>query len=100
MAKTHNYDSVLGKPIPSARVPWFVILCLIAAIVLVYLGFLRSPAKLLGPPIPRNEYLHVQKEVPPPAAQPGLTIQPAPTAIPPTAPHANPTDDGEGTNEQ
>ncbi len=86
MAKKHYQDSVLGKPIPSAKVPWFVILCLIAALVLVYMGFLRTPQKLLGPPIPHNEYLRVQQTMSSPVVRPTGTPPPAPSTVPPTAP--------------
>ena len=86
MSKKRYADSVLGKPIPSAKVPWFVILCLLAALVLVYMGFLRTPSKLLGPPIPRNEYLRLQQTAPSSAVQPPVTIPqpPGPAHLPPT----------------
>ncbi len=70
MAKHHN-DQMLIKPLPDPRVPWFVIICLLAALVLVYLGFLREPNKLIGPLLPKNGYSVFLKQPPaPPAAQP------------------------------
>lgn len=80
MAK-HQRDSLLSKPVPSAKVPWFIILCLIAALVLVYMGFLRPANKLLGPPIQPNRYQVYMKPAP-------LLRVPAPVtpAAPPVAP--------------
>lgn len=46
---------------PSATIPWLVILFLAASIVLVYMGFLRGPDKLLGPPLPKNEFIRHMK---------------------------------------
>lgn len=85
MAKKRYNDSLLGKSVPSAKVPWCIILCLLAAIVLVYMGFLRSPAKLLGPPIHQNEYLRVMHSVPLSAPSPA----PAPPSALPLTPAGN-----------
>jgi len=62
-------------------------LCLIAGIVLVYLGFLRSPQELLGPPIHQNDYLREMTAAPPPPrpvtpVQPAVPSAPAPSSQP------------------
>jgi hypothetical protein len=66
MPKRNTDDNIMMHPLPSARVPWLVILFLIACLVLAYLGFLRPPGKLLGPPLPENEYLQYVRPARPP----------------------------------
>ena len=90
MVKKH--DDVTIKPLPSPTTPWLVILCLLAGIALMYLGFLRPAERLLGTPLHRNEYL---QQLTPPKAQaapppvPPAPAQPdAPTT--PTTPAATP----------
>jgi hypothetical protein len=79
MAKRNADDNIMMRPLPSARVPWLVIFVLIACIVLVYLGFLRPPDKLLGPPLPENEYLqYVQPKKPPSPIPPNTARQVTP----------------------
>ena len=74
-------ESLVTRPLPSAKVPWLMILCLIACIVLVYMGFLREPDKLLGPSLAKNEYLPLMTAPPPAPAQPAIVYgPPAPTA--------------------
>ena len=96
----HNADdNIMMRPPPSTRVPWLVILFLIACLVLVYLGFLRPQDKLLGPPLPENSYLQYVKPkkraMPAPAAAaapnptahaPGAAGTPAAPAVPVTGP--------------
>jgi hypothetical protein len=69
---------VVTKPLPGIRLPMLAVLLLLAAVIIVYLVFLRDPAKLFGTPIPPNSYEEqmkgpkpkapVLKAVPPPAA--------------------------------
>ncbi len=66
-------NSVLNKPLPSTSVPWLVILCLLAAIVLVFLFFLRPADKLLGKPLPQNEYRKYLLQKP----RPAIVVPPA-----------------------
>ena len=71
-----RHQPIAAKPPPSAKVPWLVILFLVACLVLVYLGFLRRPDKLLGPPLPPNEYIQ-QMGSPAPrshGSQPGRAV--------------------------
>jgi len=78
MAKRNADDNIMMRPLPGTRVPWLVIFFLIACIVLVYLGFLRSPDKLLGPPLPENEYLQYVQPKKPPARTAPASVQPVP----------------------
>jgi len=85
MPKRNADDNIMMRPLPSARVPWLVIFFLIACLVLVYLGFLRPSDKLLGPPLPENEYLqYVRHKKPPVKTVPAPTPAPAPPVAPAT----------------
>lgn len=83
MAKTKQNDDIFMKPLPSTRAPWLAILLLLAAIVLLYIGFLRPPGQLFGPPLQPNEWYEYMREKPKPAprvvpapAQPATPVQP------------------------
>lgn len=80
MPKRNADDNIMMRPLPSARVPWLVILFLVACMVLIYLGFLRPQDKLLGPPLPENSYLQYVKPKKPP-----VRARPAPAAAPTVA---------------
>jgi len=96
MPKHNADDNIMTRPLPSSRVPGLVILFLIACLVLVYLGFLRSQEKLLGPPLPENTYQQYVKPKKPPVRVPPAPVAaptpatPAPgTATTPAVPDAN-----------
>jgi|GEM_PF-2423962 len=83
MAKRNADDNIMMRPLPGTHVPWLVIFFLIACIVLVYLTFLRAPEKLLGPPLPENEYLqYVQPKKPPVRSTPSPAQPVTPTPSP------------------
>lgn len=78
MAKRRVDDNLMMGPRPNTRLPWLVILLLLACLSLVYWGFLASPpGKLLGPKIPANEYRH-------------YLTPPKPVRRPPTPPASTP----------
>ena len=80
MAKRNADDNIMMRPLPGTHVPWLVIFFLIACIVLVYLGFLRPPDRLLGPPLPENEYLQYVQPKKPPVQTAPASVQPAPAS--------------------
>ena len=80
----HTAEDVFMKPLPSLRVPWLVILALVAAIVVFYFSFLRPADQLWGPELKPNEWIHHMQEKPKPATPPA----PAPAAPAATTPDA------------
>ncbi len=77
-----DYAPVVKKPLPNARLPLLLAFILAAAMVLVYLFYLRPADKLLGHPIRPNEYEEVLTA---PKPKP-VVIQPITPAPPPAAP--------------
>lgn len=60
MARTDE-QPVVTKPLPGTRLPMLAVVLLLAAVVIVYLVFLRPQGQLLGTPIPPNGYAEMMK---------------------------------------
>jgi hypothetical protein len=81
MTMPRYYEPITTKPLPSSRLPTLVVLLFLAAIVLVFMFFLRPPGKLLGSPIKANEYEKYMT-----APKPKPAPHPAPVVVPPGVP--------------
>jgi hypothetical protein len=81
MARRHQQDHILTKPLPSTTFPTLVIFALVACLWLCFKFFFGAPERLLGGPPPPNEYIHYLHE-PKPVAP---TVVIAPASTPPSA---------------